>query len=153
MKYRSVAHIRLNQYPKNEACSSNTIEYIRQNHCTTKYRSLTYIYICRSLNIAFNQYLQYNIPSPKSLQNIRITGPWNVGHWPTYILCDKSLHHMDPIFQLRHLSINSLKDIRQNHWTMKYRSLTYIQNTGHWPIYRVSGQCLHQTESISPVQH
>ena len=34
-----------NQYQKNEACSSNSIETIRQNHCTTKYRSLTYIYI------------------------------------------------------------------------------------------------------------
>ena len=56
----SMAHTTLKQYPKNEACSSDNIEDIRQNHCTTKYRSLTvYIFVVK-LNVALNQY-QYEM--------------------------------------------------------------------------------------------
>ena len=51
----------------------------------------------------------------------KITGPWN-----TCILWGQSLCYTDPISQVSHIS-NRLQDIRQNHWTMKYRSL--------WPIF------------------
>ena len=145
----------------------------------------------------------------------KITGPWNVCHWPTYSLLGKYLQNIKPISQLWYLTIkqssksldhdichwltyvpsfrskhvphwtniprsitviqivfkkkdkslthihlfyqenlcitwnwnpsydicpsNILQDIRQNHWTMEYRSLTYIYSfrsmfVSHWSI-------------------
>ena len=72
MKYRSMVHIRTNiqsksYLPKNGACSSKSIETIRRNHCIKKYRSLTYIYICRSnlmshwINIFSPTFLNQNL--------------------------------------------------------------------------------------------
>ena len=79
----------------------------------------------------------------------KITGPLNIGHWPMYFyevnLCVTRIYY--PKYDLR-LS-NSFQDIRQNHWTMKYRSLTYIYFmrsifVPHWPIIP-SMTFIHQT--------
>ena len=35
----------------------------------------------------------------------KIQGPWNKGHWPTYILRGQSLCHTDPLSQVQHFSI------------------------------------------------
>ena len=65
----------------------------------------------------------------------KINGLWNIGHWPTYILRGQSLCHTDPLSQVQLFSI----DMKQIHWTIKYRSLTYIYMMrsiflSHWPI-------------------
>ena len=117
-----------NQYPKNEACSSNSIENIRQNHCTKKYRSLTYIYICRSnltsqwINSFSQTFLHQN--TFKICQN----------HWTTKYRSLTHIHFMWLTFCITWIQYsnydsclsNSLQDIRQNHWTIKYMSLAYI---------------------------
>ena len=64
----------------------------------------------------------------------KITGPWNIGHIEVN-LCVKLIHY--PKYDL-HPS-NSFQDIRQNHWTMKCRSPTYIYFmwsifVSHWSI-------------------
>ena len=117
-----------NQYPKNVAYSSNNIENLRQNHCSTKSRSLTYIYSCRS-NLMSHWIHIFSPPFryQKRLQDMSES-------------LDHEMYVTDPhTFYVVNLCItwiqyssyeiypsNSLQDIRQNHWTMKYRSLTYI---------------------------
>ena len=129
-----------------------------------KYRSLTHIYFKRSIFVSH----WCIIPSTTFLHQVafkiwnKITGPENIGHWPTYTWCGQSLCHTDPLYQLWYSSIkyssnllskitrprnighvdlylflgqglghtflsNSLWNIRQNQWTMKYRS--------HWPTF------------------
>ena len=57
-----------------------------------------------------------------------------------YILQGRSLSHTDPLSQVQHFSIKfSLQDMKQNRWTIKYRSLTYIYlirsiYVSHWSI-------------------
>ena len=51
----------------------------------------------------------------------KINGPWNIGHWPTYIWV--TLIHY-PKYNVS--TSDSLQDMKQNCWTIKYWSLTYI---------------------------
>ena len=114
------------QYSNYDICPSDSLQHIRQNHWTMKYRSLTYIYSFSSMSHWIS------ITSTTLIHQIvfkiedKITRPCYVGHWPTHILCGKYLTHMDPIFHYDICPSYSLQDIRQNHWTMKYRSLTYM---------------------------
>ena len=54
----------------------------------------------------------------------KINGPWNIGYWPTYSSEGWSLSDNYPKYNIS-LS-NSLQDMKQNSWTIKYSSLTYI---------------------------
>ena len=126
------------KYPKNEACSSNSIENTKQNHCITKHRSLTYIYSCRSnlmshwINIFSTTFHHQKV---KICQN----------HWTTKCRSLSHIHFMWLIFASHGFSITimtyeslnqylqyninpsiSLQDIWQNLWTMKCRSWTHI---------------------------
>ena len=47
------------QYSNYDICPSNSVQDIRQNYWTMKYRSLTYIQF--SVCVKLNQYLHYNI--------------------------------------------------------------------------------------------
>ena len=86
---------------------------------------------------------QYHRPVPflnffKSMTMIlgKINGPWNIGHWPTYILQGwfwVTLIHY-PKYNIS--PSNSLKDMKQNRWTIKYRSLTYMY------IYLIRSICM-----------
>ena len=70
----------------------------------------------------------------------KITRPWNIGHVDLYLLWDQSLGHTVSLSEnmtLMHQIV--LGDTRQNHWTMKYRSQTYIyfeikHRVSYWPI-------------------
>ena len=46
---------------------------------------------------------KYNLSLPM-IQG-KINGPWNIGHWPTYILQGRSLSHTDPLSQIQRFSI------------------------------------------------
>ena len=105
-----------------------------------KCRTLTYIYYIRSIFVSH----QSIIPrfSPQMIFKIlsKITGPRNISHWPTYNnevnLCVALIHY--PIYDI-HPS-NTLEDIRQNHWTMKY--IFYEVNLCtiliHYPKYNIT---------------
>ena len=135
---------------QNDIPESNSLQDIKQNHWTAKYRSRTYIYIVRSIFVSHWSI----IPSMTFLHQIifkilsKITDPWNIGQWSTYILWGQSLCHTDRLYQVRHFS-TSLQDIKQNHWTMKYRSITYTYFmrsifVSHWSIIP-SMTFIHQT--------
>ena len=69
----------------------------------------------------------------------KINGPWNIGRWPIYIykmdLWVAEIHYT----KYNVSPSNSLQDMKQNRWTIKYRSLTYIylvrsMYLSHWSI-------------------
>ena len=70
----------------------------------------------------------------------KITRPWNIGDVDLYLVRDQSLGHTVSLSEnmtLMHQIV--LRDIRQNHWTMKYRSYRPIfilrSNVGsNWPL-------------------
>ena len=114
-KYRSLTYVNfmrstflsLIHYIKYDLHPSNSLKDTRLNHWTMKYRSLTYIYFMWSifvshwfitLSVTFIHQIVFKIQS-------KITGPWNIGHWPIYILCSQSLCHTDPLYQVWHSSI------------------------------------------------
>ena len=150
MSYEVNLCVILNDYPVYDVHPSNILTDIRQNLWTMEY-ALGHIYFMRPIlmshwsitpNITFLYQTVFKILS-------KITGPWNIGHWLTYIyevnLCIKLIHY--PKYDL-HPS-NSFQDIRQNRWTMKYRSLTYIYFmrsiiVSHWSIIP-SVTFIHQT--------
>ena len=78
---------------------SNSLQDIKQNPWTAKYRSLTYIYFPRSIFVS-----RWSIiPSMTFLHQIvlkvlsNITRPQNLGRWLTYMLWRQSLCHTDPL--------------------------------------------------------
>ena len=69
----------------------------------------------------------------------KITRPWNIGHVDIFTLRPKFGSYCLIIWKYDTHASNSVRDIRQNHWTMKYRSHgpTFIlrSNVGsYWPI-------------------
>ena len=120
--------------------SSIRLTDIRQNHRTMKYRSLTHIYFMQPIFVSHWSIILHTTFLYQTVFKIlrNITGTQNIDHWPIYILWGQSLCHTDPLSQVWSSS-NSFQDIRQNHWTMKYRSLTYIHFmrsifVSHWSI-------------------
>ena len=114
---------------------------MKQNCWTIKYRSLTYIYLIRSIYVTHWSI----IPTMMSIHQIiltilsKITRQWNTGHVDIFIFRSKFGSHCLIIWKYDTNAPNSLGDIRQNHWTMKYRSdrSTFIfrSNVGsYWPI-------------------
>ena len=124
---------------------------MKQNCCTIKYRSLTYIYLIRSVYVSHRSI----IPTMMFIHQIilkilsKITRPWNIGHVDIYSLRSKFGSHCLIIWKyitwtyiyfavkcrviLTHNpkydvhTWNSLQDVTQNHWTMTYRS--------QWPTF------------------
>ena len=67
----------------------------------------------------------------------KFTGPWNIGHWPSVTL--RSHHTRFIILTCDSHPSNYLQDIKQNHWTVKYRTRwpTFIIRStvgSHWLI-------------------
>ena len=90
-------------------------------------------FCCRITLIHYPKYDRH--PLVYKIQD-KITGPRNTSYWPKYmyILWGQSLCHTDPFSYLWYSSMsNSLQDIRQNHSTMKYRSLLTLWHSspGH----------------------
>ena len=118
--------------PKYGGHISNSLQDIRQNHWTMKYRSQWPTFIFRSNIRSYWLILpKYGVHISNSLQDIR-QNHWTMKYrsqWPTFIFRS----NIGPYWLIipkygGHIS-NSLQDIRQNHWTMKYRS--------HWPMLKI----------------
>ena len=126
---------------KYDTHSSNSLSDIRQNHWTMKYRSQWPKFILWS-NVGSYQYSwsQSMMFIHKIVFKIegKITGPWNTGHCDLHLFYGQMSDHTDSqslILRSNGRSIwhiirkydvhtsNCLQDTRQNHWTMKYRSL------------------------------
>ena len=139
-------------YPKYNISPSNSLQDIKQNCWTIKYRSLTYIYLIRSIYVTHWSI----IPTMMFIHQIilkilsRITRPWNIGHIDLYLLWGQSLGHT---VSLSHAS-KGVGDITQNHWTMKYRShrptFIFRSNVGsYWPI--IPKYDVHTSNSLQDV--
>ena len=114
---------------------------MKQNHWTIKYRSLTYIYLVRSIYVSHWSI----IPTMMFIHQIilkilsKITRPWNIGHVDIFTLRSKLESHCLIIWKYDTHASNSLGDIRQSHWTMKYTSHrpTFILRSNvrsYWPL-------------------
>ena len=129
---------------------------MKQNHWTIKYRSLTYIYLVRSKYVSHWSI----IPTMMFIHQIilkilsKITRPWNIGHVDLYLLWGRSLCHTVSLSEKMPLMHHSLGDIRQSHWTMKYRShrLTFILRSNirsYWPL--IPKYDVHTSNSLQDV--
>ena len=59
-------------YPKYNTSPSNSIQDIKQNHWTIKYRSLTYIYSMRSIScVTLIHYTNYDVHPSNNLEDIK----------------------------------------------------------------------------------
>ena len=123
-------HVILTYNPK-VRCSysiSNSLQDIKQNHWTMKYRSHS-LFILRSNTGSYWLIIpKYDVHTLNSLQDIG-KNHWTMkyrSHWPTFILRSYvgSYWLIIPKYDV-HTS-NSLQDIRQNYWTVKYGSC--------WPL-------------------
>ena len=132
MKYRSLTNIfykvdlwvTLIHYPKYNISPSNSLQDIKQNCCTIKYRSLTYIYLIRSIYVSHWSIKLTMMFIHQIILKIlsKITRSWNIGQDDTFTLRSKFGSHCFIIWIYDTHAFNSPGYIRQNHWPMKYRS-------------------------------
>ena len=133
MKYRSLTHIYFTRsifasqwsiIPSTTFLHQIVFQDTTQNRWTIKYRSLTYTYLVRSMYVSHWSI----IPTMMFIHQIivkilsKITRLWNIGPVDLYLLRGQSLGHSLIIWKYDTNPSNSLGDIRQSHWTMKYRS-------------------------------
>ena len=135
MKYRSqrptfIFRCSIKSYwlisPRYLVSTSNSLQNIRQIHWTMKYRSQWPIFLSQTSTywlishiIMFTHQIAFKIWG-------KITEPWNIGHKDPLLFEVK--HQVILITPRYHVyTSNSLQDIRQNHWTIKYRS--------QWPTF------------------
>ena len=102
-----------------------SLQDMKQNHWTIKYRSLTYTNLMRSIFVSHRS----NIPTMMVTHQIilkilsKITRPWNIGHVDLHLFWGQSLCYtvsLSKNMTLIHQIV--VRDIRENQWTMKYRS-------------------------------
>ena len=133
-------------YPKYNIHQSNSLPDIRQNHWTTKYRSVTYIYFMRSI----------------------IASQWTIIPRTTFIHLIV-LKVLNKITGLKYRSLTHIYLIRSilvSHWSIipsmtfinqivlkKYGKITGLWNIGHWPTYILWCQSLCQTDPLSQGWH
>ena len=152
MQYRSLTHI----------CFTRSIfesnwSNMKQNRWTIKYRSMTYIYLVSLIYVSHWSI----IPTMMFIHQIilkilsKITSPWNIVHVDLYLFFRAKFgSHCLIIWKYDTHASNSLGDIRQNHWTMKYRSHrpTFIFRsnvTSYWPI--TTKYYVHLSNSVQDV--
>ena len=116
--------------PRYHVNTSNSLQDIRQNHWTIKYRSQWPTFILRSRIKSYWLIIpRYHVNTSNSLQDIR-QNHWTMKYrsqWPTFILRSSIKSYWLIISRYHVNTSNSLQDIRQNHWTIKYRS--------QWPTF------------------
>ena len=97
---------------------SNSLQDIRQNHWTMKY-TVTYIYfeVKRWVILTHNPEMMFIHETV-----FKITGPWNIGHSDLHLLWSHTDSYWLIIRKYDVHTSNSLQDIRQNHWIMKFGS-------------------------------
>ena len=118
--------VTLIHYPKYmyNISPSNSLQDIKQNHWTIKYRSLTYIYLMRSIFVPDWSTLPIMMFIHQIILKIlnKITIPWNIGHVDLYLFWGQGLGHTFSLTENTTHIHQIVWDIRQNQWTMKYRS-------------------------------
>ena len=124
----------------NDVHTWNSLQGIRHNHWTMKYRSQWPTFILGS-NVGSYQFIlrNYDVYISSSLQDIR-QNHWTVKYrwrWTTFIFRSSVGSYWFIIPNNDVHTWNSLQGIRQNHWTLKYRS--------RWPTFRGHASC--HTES------
>ena len=133
-------------YTMNDIHPSNSLQGIKQNPWAAKYRSLTYIYFRQSIFVLH----WYIIPTMTFFHQIvlkilsKITGPQNIGHWPTYILWVQSSCHRSIIISMTFPHQKVFKILSE---------VNGPQNIGQWPTYILYGQPLCHTDPLYQVWH
>ena len=115
--------------PRYYVYTSNSLQDIRQNHWTMKYRSQRPTFILKSSIKSYSLISPRYVYTSNNLQDIW-QNHWTVkyrSHWPTFIYRSrmKSYWLITPRYHV--YTSDSLQNIRQNPWTMKYRS--------EWPTF------------------
>ena len=97
---------------------------MKQNHLTIKYRSLTYTYLIRSIFVSHWTIISIMMFIHQIILKIlsQITRPWNIGHVDLYLFWSHGLGHTFSFSENMLLIHQRVWNIRQNQWTMKYRS-------------------------------
>ena len=112
-------------FPNNDVHTLISLQDIRQNQLTMKYRSQWPTFILRSNVGSYWFIIQNNdVHTSNSLQDTR-QNHWTIKYrskWPTFILRSNLGSYWFIIPKNDVNTSNSLQDIRQNHWTVKYRS-------------------------------
>ena len=93
--YKVDLWVTLIHYPKYNTSPSNSLQDMKQNRWTIKYRSLTYIYLIRSIYVSHWSIIRTMMFIIQIILTIlsKITRPWNVGHVDLYYLWGQSLGH------------------------------------------------------------
>ena len=110
--------------PKYNISPSNNLQGIKQNRWTIKYRLLTYIYLIRTIYVSHWSIIPNTMFIHQIILKIlsKITRPWKIGHVDLYLLWGQSLGHTFSSSENMTLVHQIVLEIRQNHWTMEYRS-------------------------------
>ena len=93
--YKADLWVTLIHYSKYNISPSNSLQDMKQNCCTIKYRSLTHIYLIRSI---YRPHWSI-IPTMMFIHQIilkilgKIIRLWNIGHVDLYLLWGQSLGH------------------------------------------------------------
>ena len=143
MKYRSLTHIECTRsvwvtliyHPKYNFSGVNSLQDMLQNRWTTKYRSLTYMYLRGQSDVSHWTIIHTMMLIHLIIKKIlsKITRQWNIGHADLYLLWDQSFSHTVSLYVNITLRHQTLEEIRQNHRAMKYRS----HNPKLWIIHQV----------------
>ena len=156
--YKVDLWVTLIHYPKYNITPSNSLQAMKQNCWTIKYRSLTYIYLIRSTYVSHWSI----IPTMMFIYQIilkilsKIAWSWNISHVDLYLLWGQSLGHTVSLSEnmtLMHQIVLEIWEI--NHWTMKYRSHrpTFIlrSNGGsYWSI--IPKHDVHTSNSLQDIR-
>ena len=119
---------------------------MKQNHWTIKYRSLTYIYLMRSISVSHWSI----IPTMMFIHQIilkilsKITKPWNTGHVDLYLFSGQSLGHT--------VSLSENMTLIHHHIVLEISGkITGPWNIGQSDLHLFLGQMLGHTDSWSQI--
>ena len=118
--YKVDLWVALIQYHKYNISPSNSLQDMKQNHWTIKYRSLTYIYLIRSIYVSHWSIISTMLFIHQIILKIlrKITRPWNIGHVDLHLLWGQSLGHTVSLSEIWHSCI-------KKSWRYKTKSLDH----------------------------
>ena len=93
--YKVYLWVTVIHYPKYNVFPSNSPQDVKQNRWTIKCRSLTYIYLVRSMYVSHWSIIPTIMFVHQIILQIlsKITRPWNIGHVDLYLLWGQNLGH------------------------------------------------------------
>ena len=138
---RSVIIFQLFELKKNlpyNVSPSNSLQDMKQNRLTIKYRSLTYIYLIRSMYVSHWSITPTMIFIHQIILKIlsKITRPWNICHVDLYLLWGQSLGHTVSLSEnmtLMHQIVLEIEDKVTGPWNISHIDLHLFwgQTSGH----------------------